>query len=440
MFRLALPVAATYLGLMTMGLVDLIWVGRVGTTATGAVGIGTSFFSWFMVLGIGLLAGMDYLVASAFGAGRLADCRATLAHGLRIAAGLGLPLTAVLVFFSYHLNWFSLNPQVIPEASSYLRVLSLSLLPIYIFTVFRNYLQSVGVVIPSLVTLLVANALNALLNYAFIFGHWGAPRWNVTGSAVATLVSRVWMMSAVGLVVWRWNRRHGVVRGSLDRGRDRERWLALWRLGLPAAGQTALEVGVFVASTALAGTLQPQALAAHQIVLNIASLTFMVPLGIGAATAVLVGQAIGAGDPARARSSGWTGLRFGAGFMTLSSALLLWAARPVLGLYTVDPSVMDMARQLLLIAGLFQISDGTQTVLTGALRGAADTRNPMYANLVGHWIFGLPLGATLCFAAGLGIRGLWIGLAVGLTTVAVWLLAVWARRSRHFSLAESLPA
>jgi MATE family multidrug resistance protein len=128
-FRIALPVAGTYLGLMTMGLVDLIWVGRVGTTATGAVGIGTSFFAWFLIFGIGLLAGMDYLVASSFGAGRLDECRATLRHGLKLGALLAIPLTAVLLFFSYHLAWFHLNPEVVPQAEGYLRVRSICLPP-----------------------------------------------------------------------------------------------------------------------------------------------------------------------------------------------------------------------------------------------------------------------------------------------------------------------
>lgn len=431
--RLALPIALTSLGLMTMGLVDLIFVGRVGTTATGAVGIGTSFFSWAMIFGIGLLAGMDYLVASAFGAGRLEDCRQTWRAGLRLSFWLSLPMTAVLYFGSYHLEIFHLNAAVAPEAASYLRILSWSIWPVYVFTASRNYLQAVNQPTPPTIVLIVANVLNAVMNYAFIYGHWGAPRMLVPGSAVATVVSRVWMMAALTLYAYYWNRRNIQVPPTFTREEKRARLKALLELGFPAAGQMTLEVGVFATSTALAGTLDPVALAAHQIVLNIASVTFMVPFGLGAATAVVVGHALGRGDKVEARAMGWRGLFIGSGFMACASVFILLFASAVLGIYTTDAAVIHTCISLLLIAGLFQLSDGIQTVATGALRGAADTRTPMIANLFGHWVFGLPLGAVLCFYLGYGVQGLWIGLAVGLTAVAGWLLVTWSQLTKSWA-------
>jgi MATE family multidrug resistance protein len=206
---------------------------------------------------------------------------------------------------------------------------------------------------------------------------------------------------------------------------DRIRELA--RLGLPAAGQMLLEVGVFATSTLLAGRLAPEALAAHHVLLNIAGTTFMVPLGMSSAGAVTVGQAIGSGDPQDAKRSGWLALALGAGFMGLAAVMLLAIPRQLIGIFTTDPTVFAVAVPLLFVAALFQLFDGIQVVATGILRGAGDTRTPMLVNLVGHWLLGLPTGYVLCFLFGFGITGLWIGLSLGLTAVAVVLLAFWAR-------------
>jgi MATE family multidrug resistance protein len=203
----------------------------------------------------------------------------------------------------------------------------------------------------------------------------------------------------------------------------------LLQLGAPAAGQILLEVGAWNLATLSAGWLTPVALATHQIAMNYASLTYMVPLGISSAAAISVGHAVGAGDPERARRAGWLALGLATTFMLMAAVVFLVAPVPLIALYTRDPRVMAVGPSLLGLAAAFQIFDGIQTVSTGALRGLGETRIPMLANLAGYWVLGLPLGLTLCFVLRWGIYGLWIGLLTALIVIASTLLARWQRDS-----------
>jgi MATE family multidrug resistance protein len=256
----------------------------------------------------------------------------------------------------------------------------------------------------------------------------------VEGSALSTVLSRVFMALALLGFAWRYERRRGHflflhwARPHLERIRQ------LTRLGLPAGGQILLEVGAWNLATLAAGWLTPAALATHQIALNYASLTYMVPLGISAAAAVSVGQALGAGDPGRARRAGWLALGLGTGFMLLAALVFLTVPDALIALYTRDRSVMAVGPSLLGLAAAFQIFDGIQTVSTGALRGLGETRVPMLANLAGYWVLGLPLGLTLCFLFHWGVYGLWIGLTLALILIASTLLRRWHRDSARLAL------
>jgi MATE family multidrug resistance protein len=207
----------------------------------------------------------------------------------------------------------------------------------------------------------------------------------------------------------------------------------LWRLvrlGFPAAMQTVFEYGVFASATAFAGRLEPVSLAAHQIALNLAGFSFMVPFGLASAGAVRVGQAVGRRDRAAAARAGWTALALGVAFMAAAALAFVLAPRPLLYMFTRDAAVVSTGVSLLAIAAVFQMFDGVQGVLTGTLRGLGDTHTAMLWNLVGHWLFGLPLGYALCFWWGWGVRGLWVGLSAGLMSIGIILLAVWAARTR----------
>lgn len=427
MFRLAVPVVMAELGWMTMGLVDTLMVGRLGPEAIGAVGVGSSLFLGVCIFAMGLLLGLDTLVSQAFGAGRLDECHRWLVHGVFLSLLLSIPITWIVLALSATLGDWGLHPAVLELSQPYLDVLAWSIPPLLLYSSFRRYLQGMGVVRPVMVALVLANVLNALVNWMLIFGRLGAPAMGVRGSAWATVVARIVMAGVLlGVILYREHgRRPGLFETSprIDVARLRR----LIGLGFPAAGQVTLEVGVFAAATVLAGRLAPAGLAAHQIAINIASLTFMVPLGVGSAGAVRVGHAVGRGDPAGAARAGWTALLFGVFFMACASTALFVAPRALIGAFTSDPAVMAVGVSLLFVAAVFQLFDGLQGVATGILRGLGDTRSPLVWNLAGHWFIGLPLGYALCFAAGLGVIGLWWGLSTGLMICGVALLVVWSR-------------
>ena len=433
MLALALPVVLAELGWVTMGIVDVLMVGRLSAEAIGAVGIGSSIFMGVCVFAMGLLLGLDTLVSQSFGARRLDDCHRWLVHGVVLALGLSIPVTALLYALLVTLDLWGFDPTVLLLTRDYFRVVLWSLLPLLLYAAFRRYLQATGSVRPVMVALLLANVVNAVVNWMLIFGRWGAPELGVAGAAWATVLSRVfmalWLLWAI--VARERGRRPGLFETSLRIEFNRIRRLCA--LGLPAAGQITLEVGVFALSTVLAGRLTPSSLAAHQIAINIAALTFMVPYGISSAGAVRVGHAIGRRDFAGAARAGWMALLFGTSFMVCAATVFVAFGRPIIASFTDDPSVLGVGVSLLAIAAVFQLFDGMQGVATGILRGLGDTQTPMIWNLAGHWFIGLPLGYALCFAAGLGIRGLWWGLSLGLIICGTALLVVWRRRVAAFA-------
>jgi MATE family multidrug resistance protein len=428
MMGLAGPVVLAELGWIAMGVVDTIMVGRVSAEAIGAVGVGSVLFYAVGIFGTGLLLGLDTLVPQAYGAGDLEDCHHTLFQALYLCLGLGPVLMVVMSLAVPLLRNWGLHPEVLDLAVPYIRAVIWSALPLLFFTAFRHYLQGMNMVRPIMVVLVSANAVNVAANWVMIYGNLGFPAMGAEGAGWASCIARVYMCLGLLVYILYRERRYdvGLLRRSLDLDPERIRKLA--RLGFPAALQRALEIGVFALATALAGRLDPVSLAAHQIAITIASVTFMVPLGISSAGAVRVGQALGRRDPQGARRSGWTALFLAAAFMSLAGVVLFLFPRLILESFTTDPAVAATGMTLLFIAAFFQLFDGVQVVATGVLRGAGDTRTPVVTNLVGHWLLGLPIGYFLCFELGWGAPGLWVGLSVGLVAVGVLLLYVWAQR------------
>ena len=427
MLALAAPVVLAELGWVSMGIVDTLMVGRLGADAIGAVGLGSIVFVAVGVFAMGLLLGLDPLVAQAYGARQLAECHRWLVDGLWLSAIVTLPLVGVTLGISALLTGVRLPPTVLPLTRSYLEIVAWSLPPLLLYVAFRRYLQALGHVRPVMIALILANLVNAIVNWILIFGRFGAPALGVAGAAYATLLSR-WFMAAFlfGAVVQREASMFPRL-SATPLAFSAARFRRLFALGLPAAGQAVLEVGVFAAATAFAGRISAQALAAHQIALNLAAFTFMVPYGLASAAAVRVGHAVGRGDRAGVRSAGWTAIAMGVGFMAGAAVVFLVAPRALIGAFTDDRAVIDTAVGLLFVAAVFQLFDGLQGVTTGVLRGVADTRTAMFWNLAGHWCLGLPLGYTLCFVGGLGVVGLWWGLSTGLMVCGVALLVAWVR-------------
>jgi len=429
MVSLALPVILAEIGWTTMGLVDTLMVGPLGPAAIGAVGLGSIVFVAIGIFGMGLLLGLDTLVAQSFGAGRRDQCEHWLRQGVYLALLSAVPLTLLSFGVTASLPFWGLNPEVLVLASPYLNVVTLSVLPLLLYAAFRRYLQAVNLVRPITFALVSANLVNVLVNWILIYGKLGFPALGPTGAAWATVLSRVYLATVL-LVAVREARRGLGATAATSR---RLEWVALRRLlslGGPAGLQILLEVGVFAAASVLAGRLTAAALAAHQIALNLWSFVFMVPLGLNAAGAVRVGQAVGRRDRDGVRRAGWTALLL-AGLFTASAAVVfLVAARPLIGAFSQDVTVLALGPSLLAIAGVCLVFDGTQGVATGILRGLGETRIPMFANFAGHWLVGLPLGYAACFWWGWGVQGLWLGLAAGLIGVGTVLLVTWNRRAR----------
>jgi MATE family multidrug resistance protein len=428
---LAAPIALAELGWMAMGVVDTVMVGRLGPEAIGAVGLGSSLHIAIVVFGMGLLLGMDAVVARSFGKGDLAECHRTLIQGLYLSLATTPIFMGLVLLVQAALPHAGIEPEVIVLVGPFLTALNWSTPPLMVYSAFRRYILGMGQTRAIVLSLVLANAINLLGNYALIHGHFGLPALGVTGSGWSTFLARVTMAVVMVVHAFRADRKQGGGLWRISLRPDWERLRHLLKLGIPAAIHVSLEVGVFATVTALAGRFTAVALAAHQLVLESASVTFMVPFGVSSAAAVRVGHALGRHEPREAVAAGWAALLVGEGFMLMSGLAFLLIPRTILGFYTDDPATIASGVTLFAIAACFQLFDGMQVVGAGVLRGAGDTHTTMYINLVAYWVIGLPVGATLAFGLGQRVPGLWVGLSAGLMVAGVFLLAAWARRTRQ---------
>ena len=451
MLRLAAPLAMAELGWMAMGFVDTIMAGRLGAAAIGAGSLGSMLFYPIVICGVGMLAGMDTLVAQAFGARDDAACRRTLVQGLWVAAGVA-PVVALLLSLTIPLlRAVGTNPRVMELLGPFVHALLWGVPPLLCYTVFRRYLQARNIVKPITFAVISANLLNFAGNWLFMYGNWGAPRLGLTGSGYSTSISRVYIALVLLVAVLR--HQHKCSSQAEPPAPPRASSLLalvgqalspanlayrphfpiirrLLALGFPSAMQIFVEGAVFGAVTVMASRFDEVSLAAHSIAVNVISITFMVPLGISSAAAVRVGQAVGRKDPPGIAVSGWTALLLGAGFMSAAGLALAIVPRWIARLYTPEVAVIGASAALLRIAALFEIFDGLQVVAGGALRGLGDTRTPAIAHFVGYWIIGMPVAWFLCFTYGWGVTGIWVGLTSALILIGTLLLAAWHRESR----------
>jgi MATE family multidrug resistance protein len=401
-------------------------VGRVSAEALAAVALGNLYYFGVVIFGWGLLLALDPVVAQAVGAGDTEAAARGVQRGVLLATGLSLVVMALLLPARPVLGVLRQPAGVADLAATYARISIAGIIPFYLFTALRQSLQALKRVKAIVTTMAIANVVHVGLNYAWIFGKLGFPALGVAGAAWATAVSRWLMVVLLLLAAW------PVLRPQLvPLRREVWSWAPLRRMigiGAPIGAQMQLEYGVFAVVGIMMGWLGTSQLAGHQVAINLASLTFMVPLGVSGAAAVLVGHAVGRGDAVEARRAAAAALVCGVGFMAVSALVMLTIPAALARIYTPDPVVLALAASLIPIAGVFQVFDGTQVVAIGILRGVADTRTPMIVNVLGFWLVGLPVSAALGLWLGGGPRGLWWGLTVGLMLVAIVL--VWRVRRR----------
>ena len=431
MLALAAPLAIAELGWMAMGIVDTIMAGRLGAAAVGAGSLGNMLFYPTVTAGIGLLLGMDTLVAQSFGANDPQDCRRTLVNGVWLSIALTPPLTVVILSLIPLLRALGTNAHVLELFIPYFRAMSSTILMLLLYTAFRRYLQAVNVVKPVTFALVSANFVNILGNWVLMFGHWGAPAMGLEGSGWSTSIARVYLAGVMLISVLWHERRSGNLLFYISWRPDMARIRRLIDLGLPAAGQILFEGAVFAIVTVMAAKLDDASLAAHSIAVQVIATTYMVPLGISSAAAVRVGQAVGRKDPVGASLAGWTALLLSALFMGSAGVALIMIPRSIVRLFIADAQVIAAGAVLLRIAAFFQLFDGFQVVATGALRGVGDTRTPMLAHFVFYWLIGLPVAYALCFSKGWGAPGIWVGLSAALILIGATLLMVWRSRTYH---------
>lgn len=426
LFRLAAPLAAAQAGTNLMGLVDVAVLGRLGARELAGAGLANAVFFAFSIMGMGLVMGIDPLISQAIGAGDKLRARRGLWQGLWLSLVVSAVLSAVLLLAIWLLPFIGSSSELIAPARLYLLIRVIGVVPFLMFFAVRAYLQAHGHTRPMLVAMIAANVANLALDLLFVFGGATLPAWTgplrlvpamgVAGAALATVFCSVLQLAIVGAAV-----RQIELPGQADHRWSRKDVGRAFRVGLPIALQMGAEVGVFALVALLASRLGTLHLAAHQLVIGLASFTFTVALGVAAAGSVRVGIGVGARDKLATRFAGHVAFLCGILVMGVAATAFALMPRPIARLVTNQENVILAALPLMLVAAVFQLSDGIQAVGAGVLRGAGDTKYAFYANLFGHWVIGLPVALYLGFRAGLGIVGLWWGLCTGLTVVAVLL-------------------
>jgi MATE family multidrug resistance protein len=435
LFRLAAPLAAAQAGTNLMGLVDVAVLGRLGARELAGSGLANAIFFAFSIMGTGMVMGIDPLISQAFGANDRVRARGMLWQGIWLSLVVAGVLTLLLLGMAAILPHIGAESELVPPARTFLLVRMLSLVPFMAFFAVRSYLQAHGTTKPLLISMVTANIANLLLDLLLVFGGRKLPDWSgplqsvpamgVAGAALATVVCTILQLLIAGRAALRIP-----VEGHVDHRWDQQRIAQATRVGLPLALQMGAEVGIFALVGVLAAHLGTMHLAAHQLVISIASFTFTVALGIAAAGSVRVGHAIGARSAAQTRLAGHAVFAAGAIVMGFSGLMFALFPRVISRLVTNQEDVITAALPLMVVAAFFQLSDGIQAVGAGVLRGAGDTHWSFYANLFGHWCIGLPVALLLGFGMHLGIVGLWWGLCAGLTVVAVLLFLRFERLSR----------
>jgi multidrug resistance protein, MATE family len=439
--KLAVPVMLSNLGHILMGVSDNVMVGHISPVSLAAAGLATVIFNVLMLFGIGVSYAVTALVAEAAGKDQHNDIIQTMRHGLVINVTNALILAGMVFAGTNLLYHLGQSEAVVTKAIPYLNIVAISLIPILFFQSFKQFAEGLSNTTVALVIVLFANVLNIGLNYILIFGHLGFPALGLNGAGYATLASRIFMAAGIAFYIYykpsfRKYRAAFRVTGQYSRTLFNK----MLRIGIPSGTQFIFEVAAFDFSLVMMGWLGIVPQAAHQIVINLASLTYMVTAGLAAAATVRVGFFSGQGDPANMSRAAYSLLGMGLMLMSVFAVLFI-AMRNILPGFYLSPgevAVVPVASSLLVIAGLFQLSDGAQVICNGALRGLQDVKVPSVFIFLSYWVVGLPLGYWLAFSLNVGPQGIWVGLLIGLTLTALAMFIRLRRLLRQQMMIETL--
>lgn len=426
--RLAAPIMLANLGMMAMGAVDQVLIGHYGTPEFAAVGIANPWVFGTIMFANGIVLGLDPIIARAHGERNGERSARAFQAGLVLSLALSIPVAVLWLFTEPALVLLGQDPKLSALAATFVHA-QIPSIPFFLgSTALSRYLQNREHVRQTVVVTLVANLVNALAAWALIYGHLGAPSLGVFGAGIATNLTRI--ASALTLVAW--TRAFRLHEGAwVAWSRRAFSWPAQWeilRFGIPIAFQTCTEMWAFGFSSFIAGRVGEVQLAAHQIVMLFASVTFMIPLGISQAVTIRSGNLLGAGRPEAATRAGWIGIAGGAAFMLLAAAAFVFGRNLLPRLSTDDAAVIAAAAVIFPIAGAFEVFDGTQVAACGMLRGMGRPLPATMLNVVGYWVIALPIGGYLALRTSWGLSGLWVGLCAGLIVVAVGLV-LWLRKN-----------
>lgn len=428
---MAYPVMLSQLGQVAVGVADSMMVGRLGALELAASSLANSIFFVLLMFGIGISMGLTPLVSKAYGKGKTHQISRLFSNSLLINFLTSLVMLGLVLLFSRNLNLLNQPEEVEALALPFLLIITASLVPLMVFQAFKQFVEGLSQTKQAMFITIAANLVNVFLNWLLIWGHWGFPELGFLGAAWATLISRVLMMVLMGAYVL-FSKRYEDF--GLRILRFKPNWTLCQRIlkiGVPTGFQFIFEVSAFSAAAIMMGWIGVNALAGHQIALNLASISYMMATGLATAGMIRVSHYIGKEDFKGMREAGMVAFGMVATFMFVC-ALLFFVLRFFLPtLYIDDPQVISLAASLLVLAGLFQLSDGIQVVGLGVLRGLEDVKVPTLVTFFAYWGLGLPLGYFLAFSLGFAEKGIWIGLLIGLTLTAGMLLYRFNRLSNR---------
>jgi MATE family multidrug resistance protein len=421
-FKLALPISFGQLGHIMMGVVDSIMVGKIGYESLAAAALVNGLFFLVIVLGIGLSIAATPLIAIAKGAGKNEECGKILNQSLLVNLSFSILLITAIYAISLMIPYMNQSAEVTKQAIPYMQVLTASIFPFLIFQTYRQFLEGLEIPNAPMIIALLANILNAFLNWIFIYGNFGVPAMGLFGAGIATTFTR-WVMALSLMLFTIRYKKISVFKPEIKfKPIDFVLMKKLISIGLPSGFQYFLEVACFTFATIMVGWIGSKQQAAHQIALNIASLTYMIMLGISSAGTIRVGYALGKKDERQIKLAGFTAIGMASSLMILFATIIIIMKNILPSYYNSDSEVISYASSLLLLAAAFQLFDGLQASSIGALRGLTDVKIPLVVSIFSYWIFAIPAAWLLGFYFNMGVIGVWIGLTIGLVIIGTSML------------------